>query len=342
MEDNQQRTPDTAPADFIVDNFRPEDAEGIVQLFREVYGEHYPIKLFYDPAALTEANRVGNYYSIVARTGAGEILGVNHLFRSAPYRGLYESGVGLVSRAARNLGANKRMMEYIYETFVPQNPHIEEVFGEPVCNHPYMQKTVNNFRYIEMAMEVALMPAEAYSKEQSASGRVATLAAFRCYRPRPHRVFLPEPYEKILRQLYARLDDERDLEPSTGSIPKYALSEATMTIFDYAGVARIAVEEVGEEFGSYISDLEDEARARNVVVFQVWLKAMTPWIGQAVDILRDAGYFFGGALPRWFDLDGLLMQKILCPPDFDQIVLDSAFSKELLEVVQEDWKRANP
>ena len=31
---------------FQVDFFRPEDAEGITQLFRAVYGEAYPIKTF--------------------------------------------------------------------------------------------------------------------------------------------------------------------------------------------------------------------------------------------------------------------------------------------------------
>jgi len=62
-----------------------------------------------------------------------------------------------------------------------------------------------------------------------------------------------------------------------------------------------------------------------------------PWIGQAVDILRDAGYFFGGALPRWFDGDGLLMQKLDCPPYFEGLILESDFAKELLEIIKEDW-----
>lgn len=51
------------------------------------------------------------------------------------------------------------------------------------------------------------------------------------------------------------------------------------------------------------------------------------------------GYFFGGALPRWFDGDGFLMQKLLCSPYFESIQLFSNFSKELLEVVKKDWKR---
>ena len=66
----------------------------------------------------------------------------------------------------------------------------------------------------------------------------------------------------------------------------------------------------------------------------------SPWVGAAVHALRERGYFFGGALPRWFDSDGILMQKLLCPPDFDGIVLDSAESKQLLKIIRRDWERA--
>jgi hypothetical protein len=66
-----------------------------------------------------------------------------------------------------------------------------------------------------------------------------------------------------------------------------------------------------------------------------------PWAGKAVDTLRDMGYFFGGALPRWFDGDGFLMQKLLCAPDFDSIQLVSDFAKNLLSVIKADWHRVN-
>jgi len=102
-------------------------------------------------------------------------------------------------------------------------------------------------------------------------------------------------------------------------------------------VVRIAVHEAGNDFADRISHLENQALARNIVVFQVWLNLTEPCAGDAVDILRDRGYFFGGALPRWFDGDGLLMQKLLCPPDFDNIVLYSEEAKQLLKFIQTDW-----
>ena len=77
MEDNRQKE----KGNFDVGYFRPEDAEGIVNLFNAVYGDGYPIRLFYDPQAIIAANEAGEYYSIVARTSTGQVIGVIHLYR---------------------------------------------------------------------------------------------------------------------------------------------------------------------------------------------------------------------------------------------------------------------
>jgi hypothetical protein len=325
---------------FTVSGFRHEDADGIVDLFRAVYGEGYPIRLFYDAAAIIDANKEGRYYSIVARTDAGNVIGVTHLYPSSPYKSLYEWGVGLVLKDCRNWGINNRLGDFACNEFIPGNPHIEELFGEAVCNHPYMQNAVARLNFVETAIEVALMPAEAYTTEKSAAGRVATLTAFRCYKPKPHRIFFPVAYERELRGIYDRLDDVREVVLSKAQIPAGGSSLVELEVFDFARVARIAVRQTGGDFLNRISALEDEALTKKAVVFQVWLNLTEPWVGEAVGMLRERGYFFGGPLPRWFDGDGLLMQKLLCPPDFEGIVLVSDFAKQLLEFIKEDWHRA--
>lgn len=341
MPEDHDTTIPQAQESFEVDYFRPEDAAGIVRLFRAVYGEHYPIRFFYDPGAIIAANAEGRYYSIVARTTSGMVIGVTHLYHSAPCQVLYETGVGLVLKEYRNTGINKRLLGFLYEEFVPPKPHIEELFAEAVCNHPFMQKVLGLYRFIETAIEVALMPAGAYTKEQSAPGRVATLDVFRCYQSKPHRIFLPAAYEQELRWIYLRLDDVRDIELSSGKTPSGLASKAELIVFEFAQVARIAVHEIGEDFRDCLDGLEKQAEAGKAVVFQVFLKLSLPWVGEAVDILREKGYFFGGALPRWFDGDGLLMQKLICRPDFDDIVLGSDRAKRLLEIIRQDWKRAS-
>jgi len=320
-----------------IDVFRDGDGEGITALFREVYGEGYPVRLFYDPEAIARANAAGDYYSLVARHSSGAIVGVEHLYRSAPFQKVYEAGAGLVRQDCRNLGLTKKLLEFMCEEWAPQQTGIEEMFGEPVCNHPYMQKAVAGLRFVEMALEIALMPAEAYTQEKSATGRVAALLIFRNYRPKPHRVFLPPVYENPLRFLYAALDEPRELATAAEALPTGAPSDMVMTVFDFARVARIAVAHAGADFPERLTALEQEATGRGVQVFQVWLNLAQPGVGAAVEYLRERGYFFGGPLPRWFDTDGLLMQKLRCPPDFEQIQLHSDRAREILALVRQDW-----
>jgi hypothetical protein len=340
MNDNDSKN-DTTPEEHIeIGPFRPEDAEGIAALFRSVYGEGYPVRVFYDPRALTEANDTGTYYSIVARSVSGKVVGVQHLFRSAPYEALYEVGAGLVLKEYRKLGLNRRMLQFVYEKWISEQQGIAEIWGEPVCNHLIMQKAVAEFRHVETALEVALMPAEAYDKEKSAAGRVAALSAFRCYKPKHHTVYLPLAYETELTFLYSALDDKRNLLISGQPLPDSVRSQGDMTVFDFARVCRISVPSVGSDFDPYIHELETRALDQKLVVIQVWLNLGCPWVGAAVDVLRGKGYFLGGLLPRWFDEDGFLMQKLMIDPDFESIQLYSDRSKQIFAMVQADWRRA--
>ena len=89
-----------------------------------------------------------------------------------------------------------------------------------------------------------------------------------------------------------------------------------------------------------MSQVESEALDQNAAVIQLWLNLSAPWVGSAVDILRKKRYFLGGVLPLWFDQDGILMQKLICSPDFEEIRLHSERSHKILAMVKQDWGRA--
>jgi hypothetical protein len=324
---------------FEVGFFRPEDAEGIISLFHTVYGDHYPIRMFYDREAIIAANEEGRYYSIVARSTTGEIVGMTNLFRSSPCPALYENGVGLVRKEYRNAGVFREMSRFLFEDFIPAQANIETTWGQAVCNHPYTQQSGRTAGHIWTALEAAVMPAKTYSKEQNSGARVATLDGFRCNRSKPHRIFLPAPYSQELSWIYSRLDDVRDSALSAERAPTGLVSKVETHIYDAANTARIMFSEIGGDFAKRLVDEEKDAQDRGVVVFQVYVNLASSWVGEAVAELRRRGYFFGGAFPRWFDNDGFMMQRILCPADFGFIVLIHDDAKQLLEMIQKDWER---
>ena len=68
------------------------DAAGVVELYKTVYGNEYPVKTVYDPAAVIEQQNNGEMYRIIARSG-DKVVGQTALYCStSPNPELYEKG----------------------------------------------------------------------------------------------------------------------------------------------------------------------------------------------------------------------------------------------------------
>jgi len=321
---------------FTVDVFRPADAPGVAELFRTVYGEGYPMKTVYDPEALVAAFEAAENIPAVARGPDGRVVAYQAFYRSAPNKAAYEGGQGLVHPDFRGKGVITKVGTYMVRDLLP-GLGAEAVFGEAVCNHLHMQKLCISLGWVETAIEVDLMPGEAYVAERSASGRVSTLFMGMVAARRTLAVHLPARYEDALRYLYEGTEDRPEYRAGEGELPDTA-SHLTVQVFDFAGVARMTVHEAGRDFGDLIALKERELASRDLAVIQVWLKLSWPFTGVLTETLRRRGYFLGGLLPRWFEgSDGLLMQKITGRPNWEGIKLYSKRAEWIMEIVSNDW-----
>ncbi len=318
--------------------FEPGDAEGVARLFTEVYGDAYPAKIVYDPGGLVEAFKTRDQIPVVVRTGEGKVIGYSSLFRAAPDKGVYEKGNGAVSPAFRNAGVMGMIFQYVGRT-VSSIEGIKVFFGEPVCNHVYIQKAaLANLPFVETALEVDLMPAEAYVKEKSASGRVATILMFITVVPDPHPVHVPDVYAPWFEYIYAGLDDRRTFAPAVGGLPVSEKTRIDTQVYTSARVARLTVHEAGPDLPGVFESEEERVLREGVEVVQVFLKLSWPWVGRVTGLMRDRGYFFGGILPQWFGEDGFLMQKTVSRPNWEDIHVHSERAHRILEFVRSDWE----
>lgn len=317
--------------------FEPEDAEGVAKLFTEVYGDAYPARIVYDQPGLVEAFEKRDQIPVVVRTRDNRIIGYSSLFRAAPDKGVYEKGNGAVSPAFRNAGIMGMIFQYVGRT-VPGIEGVKVFFGEPVCNHVYIQKAaLANLPFIETALEVDLMPAEAYVKEKSASGRVATLLMFITVVPNPHTVHVPDVYTHWFDYIYAGLDDARSFAPSADGLPVSGRTRIDTQVYDSARVARVTIHDAGPDLSEEFEREEKLVLHDGVEVVQVFLKLSWPWVGRVTGLLRERGYFFGGILPQWFGGDGFLMQKTISRPNWEDIHVHSDRAHRILEFVRSDW-----
>jgi len=328
--------PDTGTQPIEIDFFRIEDAPWIVRLFREVYGEGYPIKTYYLPDQLIEENATGQILSSVARTPTGEVVGHDALVLLDSINKIYENAAGAVLSAFRGHRIFPRLFRHsIVEA--SKRFGVETLIGEPVCSHPHLQKMCLEFNFIELGLEVDLMPATAYTKDPSASGRVSVLQGCFLYKPTAQIAYIPLIYRNELEYLYTGLEGERTFVNST-DLPPEGDSRGSVKLFDLAQVARIAMNSIGPDFESFIVRVENEAREKGVQVFQVWLPLSSPFAPMATDILRRQGFFLGGMLPCRANGDELLMQKVSQTPNWEGMVLYSERGKKIREMIRHDWE----
>jgi hypothetical protein len=321
-----------------IDLLRPEDAIGVVRLFRTVYGEGYPVQAFVDPEELIQANAKKRIISSVARTPSGDIVGHNAMFCSAPYHRIYEAGAGLVHPLYRSGGIVGKAVQHgrdlAADTF-----GLDALFGESVCNHTHMQKVVLGLGGITCAIEVDLMPAEAYTQEKSALGRVSTLMDYICLKKTEKQVFIPDECRDFFQMIYSEYPEIRHLKPSADNVPSHLKTELSTSFYEFAGVARITILAAGQDLVEALNLAENSVLTQGATVIQIWANLSWPWIGQIVHLLHEKGYFAGGVLPRWFDDDGLLMQKLCQPPNWENIRLHADRAKQILEFVREDYRQ---
>jgi hypothetical protein len=322
-----------------IDFLRPADAPGVAALFRAVYGDAYPHRAYYEPQTLVAENAARRIISSVARTPKGEIVGHSAVFRTAPHPGLYESGAGLVLPPYRNTAGILTRLLIHGQELAPRQFGVEAIFGDAILNHPFTQKVTVHLKSIPVGLQVDLMPAATYAKEGGDNGRVAGLMTINLYQPHPHRIHRPAAYREALDDLYSHLDDQRELVDSHHDVPADAPSQVTNLYFDFAQVARLYVTGVGRDIARRLAREEEAARAQGAVVVQAWLDLSIPWLEPAVDWLRANGYFLGGIMPRWFDQDALMLQKVLHRPHWEGIVMALERGQEILDLVRRDWER---
>ena len=328
--------------EWTVDFFKPEDANGVVELFRSVYGNEYHMKSIYDPDQLIAEQLSGKTYRAVVRTTGGEIIGHTAFCATSQLNpALYEALQLLVRHDWRGTSVATELNRFAIPG-IPVKFGLKQVWGEAVCNHVSSQRAYTENLYAETGCELALLPGAgmARSMKVADAGRVAVIVVFRPYEARPQTIYLPTVYWKELEYLYADFDHGHRFLPGDAHLPAKQKTQGKLELYSQVAVARMNFTAIGSDFSDLLTQFDHQASENGILVYQVFLPLTVAATGEAVDILRRCGYFLGGVMPRWFGDDGLLMQKVLGSPNFEGVRLYTDRAKNILELVTADWRRA--
>jgi hypothetical protein len=320
--------------EIVVQRFAPGDEYGVARLYHAVYGDAYPVEDYYIPRRILELNREQQLCSVVCKTADGAIVGHGALYRgSPPFAGLFEVGQYLVLKSHRKRNIAEMVNTYVHGPLVDALP-VEGIFGEAVTNHIVTQRFDNQVNMTDYTLELSLLPPG--QGRDGASGRVSCLVQFKTVRDRPHTVHLPEPYRETLDFILADRDFQRTFADAAEDLPSGGQTVYDVRAFPGTGTTRFQFPSVGGDFADVLKRLESEALREGCVTLQAFLNLGQAGVGGAVQRLRTGGWILGGYLPRWFDTDGLLMQKILERPDYDAIKLYTEKARSLLKRIRRE------
>lgn len=323
---------------YIISGFRSSDAQPIVGLFKEAYGDNYLKSSIYDPETFVSGNRTQQLISVVARTASGEVVGHVGLSRCAPSPKVLEIGQAVVSKNHRSGGLLAAMMSIAIE-HARVSLGCELLFGAAVCNHAYSQKACLALGLTEIGYEMDYLPERMFIKTDGPIGRVATLNYARSFAADNDQVtFLPACYAERIRDVVAQLGDRRSYRDADAKAVATGRSDVTVTDLPDCDLTAVNLLHAGSDFDARLFSLEMSALASGREVIKVAVNLGQPEVASVVSRLRERGYFCGCVLPRWFDSDGLLMTRSFGEPNFAGLKTESQRSHDLRDLVYADYR----
>jgi GNAT superfamily N-acetyltransferase len=334
-----QRVPEQS---WTIDLFKPEDAEGVVDIYRAIYGGYFPIPEIYHAVWHIKQAQSNDSLRVVARLPDGRIIGTAALFRSVPTNiQLYESGGLMVRQEYRNQKIAAQLAHYIYNSLQARYA-IGQIWAEAVCDHLFSQRLSIENGYTACALELDIMPEDVSQKRSGsniAHSRVSELVVFKAYNQNRQLVYLPAAYEDALTKLYAPFQfGHQFLIPGSKRVTELSTNADIDSTSN--GLTRISVTQIGTDFTAWLDRTDNELKNSESMAYQVILPLDTPLIDPAAEMLRNKGYWLGGLLPRWFGHDGLLMQKTVHEPDFSKIKVYSQPGEAVLAMVAADYNES--
>lgn len=331
---------------YNVGDFIAEDAPGVVKLFKDAFGDDYPLATMTDAARLIRENRSGITLSTVAKTLKGEVAGHAAFYLSAPFDRLMEWGALLVSSAPdipEDLAS--RILDYGIEQ-ASRNSRLWGVFAEVMTHLPELQAAYLRRGLKPTALAVDSTPAPVLENDdpdaEPGPVRISTVLMFKCFQAGDHQtVYLPYLYRNEMQALYEGFEEERTFVWARKPGYQGESTRARLVVFSDAGVGRIVVERMGGDFEITLANLQAQAIEKKLTVIQLWLPLNTSDTIAAIEAARFDGYFLSGLLPNWFRGDAIMMQRVFCAPDWNCNQMPDQSGKLLAELVRDDWRRVS-
>lgn len=325
------------PADdlaYTLVDVEPADARDIAMLIYRTYGDTYSKEELYYPDTVEQALRNDEKFGVIVRTEHGAAVGYFAVLRNDD-SDIGEVGEAVVDVNHRRRGLMTRMLEALIQR--ADNEGLLGVYGEAVTAHEISQRANARFDFVSSALCLAYQPTERFTGLiDDYPQPISNLIDFKPLVPydtvTPH---LPAAYEETLRGVYDALG-AHIVEPAPEARAAPMPEDAQIDVRIEYGFqhAVLVVEEAGADVVEQVEQTIDDLNGTELLALYVDLPLQSPHTPALTEQLRDAGFIFGGLMPRFHrERDHLRLQRPLVALDPEAIRVHSDLAHTLKERV---------
>jgi hypothetical protein len=316
------------------------NAHCIGTIARSFYGEDYPVEYVYQPDVICKDIEAGRLISRLAIDSNGQAAGYTLMSKTAPNPRIWELESLAIAPEYAQTDIFFHMAYYCVDLLKFQLADADGFYAELVCCNRFTQFAAAKRGMLSCAIQLDQLDGESFKdrkSNQTGAMRVSSILSFwEKTKPSEEREYVPEPYNKIIKYITSQLYP-RTILPSTGMLPTDGITDLAEKYYPPAQIMTVDIASIGGDWVSIVEDILNRAKKHRIISLHVTLNMACPWIGAAISVMREKGFFFGGVAPRWFGTDGLFMQKLFgSETEYDKIKLRTKTAQKILAFIVSD------
>lgn len=335
----------TGKIDFEVRAMQPEEAIEVSRCAYKSHGYSFFDDLIYFPEQLVQMNQNLEMISAVAVTLENEFMGHAALLFEHPNDTIAELTFFFVNIEYRGQGAMTRMVDFLLQ--VPKKRELTGIYGYAVANHPFSQKANAKIGMKDCGILLATSPASWKFKgiSEDTSQRISVVLAFKYMKkPEPLTLYLPAQHQDIIARIYASFGASHHFSQPESGKPYFSSEDSDISteLNELESCAGIYIFSYGENYHHATRMILRSFCVSNVASVNLFLNLADPLTWHLTGEFEKLGFFFAGVLPQSQVGDALVLQYLNNVAfDYNKLVLDADFTKEMMEYIRRNDPNEN-
>ncbi|MBR4904351.1 MAG: hypothetical protein IKZ53_06745 [Selenomonadaceae bacterium] len=306
--------------------FQPQDAQAIVNLIRDEYGDTYRKRLMYDKDYIVRQCAEKNLFFYVAETDSGEVIGTLGIKRNLPEDTSCSVVTGIILKQYRGYRMFFPMIKYVAGK-IRKLENVSAIQCHSLMYHDITQKTVYQLGLkpcgFISSVTIAGNFQHSFGEVENAKLTLGILIRKRS-RHDVGKIYLPAEHFDIAKKIYSdlrlKVEIDNDSENLRGE------SKISLTNDERQQTCTIEIMSAGEDLVSEIQAIHSKYTAA-LQTFNIFLNISDAKSIAAYNELKKLGYFFTGFQPACKNYEIMILHNPRnVETNFDTLTIIEAFA----------------